>query len=214
MRATYQPTARHVLPEFTERTRHGLRTLDPYARLLEDRIVFLGTPLDATAATDVVAQLLHLEYADPDREIALYVNSPGGPFTALTAVYDTLRHLSCDVATVCLGQAASTAAVLLAAGTPGRRMTLPGARVLLRQPSSAEPAQGQITDLVLHAEEVLRERAALEEMLARHTGRPQEEISRDIDRDRVLDAPSALTYGLVDHLTKSRKGKTPSEGRG
>jgi ATP-dependent Clp protease protease subunit len=141
--------ARHVLPEFTERTSTGSRTVDPYSKLLEERIVLLGTPLDDTAANDVVAQFLHLEHAAPDQDISLYINSPGGPVSAMSAVYDTMRLIGCDVATTCIGQAASTAAVLLAAGTPGKRMALPGARVLVRQPAIEEPPAGAY-DLVDH----------------------------------------------------------------
>ncbi|MGW5236777.1 ATP-dependent Clp protease proteolytic subunit, partial [Streptomyces nodosus] len=144
-----RPSARHALPEFTERTGYGQRTLDPYAKLLDERIVFLGTPVDDTSANDVMAQFMHLEYLAPDRDISLYINSPGGSFSAMTAVYDTMRYVGCDVETVCLGQAASTAAVLLAGGTPGKRFALPGARVLIRQPALTEPVQGQASDLAI-----------------------------------------------------------------
>ncbi|AOP48353.1 ATP-dependent Clp protease proteolytic subunit [Streptomyces lydicus] len=201
-----RPTARYVLPEFTERTSQGTRTMDPYSKLLSERIVFLGTPIDDAAANDVMAQLIHLEHAAPERDISLYINSPGGSLTAMTAVYDTMRYVSCDVETVCLGQAASAAAVLLAAGTPGKRLALPGARVLIHQPSISEPIEGQATDLQIQAEELLRSRDMLEEMLARHTGQPRERIAADIERDKIFDAPAAQEYGLIDGLTRNRKG--------
>ncbi|WP_329399939.1 ATP-dependent Clp protease proteolytic subunit [Streptomyces lydicus] len=200
-----RPTARYVLPEFTERTSQGTRTMDPYSKLLSERIVFLGTPIDDAAANDVMAQLIHLEHAAPERDISLYINSPGGSLTAMTAVYDTMRFVLCDVETVCLGQAASAAAVLLAAGTPGKRLALPGARVLIHQPSLDEPIEGQATDLQIQAEELLRGRAMLEEMLARHTGQPRDRIAADIERDKIFDAPAALEYGLIDGLTRNRK---------
>ncbi|RVU23806.1 ATP-dependent Clp protease proteolytic subunit [Streptomyces antnestii] len=206
-----RPSARYVLPEFTERTAAGHRTLDPYSKLLEERIVFLGTPIDDTSANDVMAQFMHLEYAAPDRDIALYINSPGGSFSAMTAIYDTIQYVSCEVETVCLGQAASAAAVLLAAGTPGKRAVLPGARVLLDQPALPEPAQGQPTDLEIQARELARMRAQLEELLARHTGRSRERISADIERDKILRAQDAVEYGLVDRVIENRKtsGTTP-----
>ncbi|MET7358753.1 ATP-dependent Clp protease proteolytic subunit [Streptomyces sp. NPDC005562] len=200
-----RPSARYVLPEFTERTSSGTRTMDPYSKLLEERIVFLGTPIDATSANDVMAQFMHLEYQAPDRDISLYINSPGGSFSAMTAIYDTMRYVRCDVETVCLGQAASVAAVLLAAGTPGKRSALPGARLLIRQPEISEPIQGQTSDLAIQADEVLRTRRLLEEMLVRHTGRGPDQITADIERDKILDAQGALEYGLVDRIIPSRK---------
>ncbi|MEV7872433.1 ATP-dependent Clp protease proteolytic subunit [Streptomyces sp. NPDC088124] len=199
-----RPSARYVLPEFTERTSDGSRTLDPYSRLLEDRIVFLGTAVDDTAANDVIAQFIHLEYAAPDRDISLYVNSPGGSISAMAAIYDTMRIVTCDVETVCLGQAASTAAVLLAAGAPGKRMALPGARIVLQQPTVEEPLHGQPSDLLIHAEELLRLRSLVTGTLARHTGRSAERIADDIDRDTILDAPGARSYGLIDHVVQNR----------
>ncbi|MEU6368869.1 ATP-dependent Clp protease proteolytic subunit [Streptomyces sp. NPDC046931] len=200
-----RPSARHVLPEFTERTGYGHRTLDPYAKLLDERIVFLGTPVDDTSANDVMAQFMHLEYLDPDRDISLYINSPGGSFSAMTAVYDTMQYVGCDVETVCLGQAASAAAVLLAGGTPGKRYALPGARVLIHQPSLPEPVHGQASDLAIQAEELTRVRGRLEEMLVRHTGQSPERIAADIERDTILDAPAAVEYGLIDGIIPSRK---------
>ncbi|NGO78586.1 ATP-dependent Clp protease proteolytic subunit [Streptomyces sp. YC504] len=199
------PTARYVLPEFTERTSQGVRTQDPYAKLLEERIVFLGTAIDDTSANDVMAQFMYLEHAAPDRDISLYINSPGGSFSAMSAVYDTIRFVSCDVETVCLGQAVSSAAVLLAAGTPGKRAALPGARVLLQQPRFTGAVEGQTSDLAIKAHELLRTRALFEEMLARHTGRSRDEVSAGIERDKVLDASEALAYGLVDRIVPSRK---------
>lgn len=200
-----RPSARQVLPEFTERTSSGHRTLDPYAKLLEERIVFLGTPLDDTAANDVMAQFMYLEHHAPDRDISLYLNTPGGSFSAMTALYDTLRYVTCDVETICLGQADATAAVLLAAGTPGKRYVLPGARVVVRQPSLPEPVQGTPSDLVIQADELARSRTLMEEMLVRHTGRPAEQVHEDLERDLVLDARAALEYGLVDRIIPSRR---------
>jgi ATP-dependent Clp protease protease subunit len=204
-RGSRVPTGRYVLPEFTERTSQGLRTMDPYSKLLSERVVFLGAPLDDTSANDVMAQLVHLEHAGPGQDIQLYINSPGGSFTAMTAVYDTMRYIACDIQTVCLGQAVSAAAVLLAAGTPGKRMALPGARVVLEQPAYTEPVHGQLSDLDLHAAELQRQRDRLEELLARHTGRSAESVRADLERARVLDGEGALAYGVVDHLTRSRK---------
>ncbi|MFB7586214.1 ATP-dependent Clp protease proteolytic subunit [Streptomyces sp. NPDC056169] len=197
--------ARYVLPEFTERTSFGTRTLDPYSKLLESRIVFLGTPVDETSANDAIAQFLYLDHAAPGQDISLYINSPGGSISAMTSIYDTMRTLSCDVETTCLGQAVSTAAVLLAAGTPGKRLILPGARVTLRQPTLDEPLQGQLSDLDLQAAELLRLRELVAGMLVEHTGQDQERIDADIDRLTVLDAPAAVAYGLADHVVTSRR---------
>ncbi|MFE4669308.1 ATP-dependent Clp protease proteolytic subunit [Streptomyces sp. NPDC056716] len=201
----HRPSARHVLPEFTERTGYGHKTLDPYAKLLEERIVFLGTPVDDIAANDVMAQFMHLEHQDPDRDISLYLNSPGGAFSSMTAIYDTIQYVRCDVETICLGQAGSMAAVLLAAGTPGKRLTLPGARMTIRQPSLPEPVEGRTSDLAIQAAELARVRTRLEEMLVRHTGRPRDRVSADMERDLVLTAPEALEYGLVDRIVGSRR---------
>ncbi|MFE5709330.1 ClpP family protease [Streptomyces sp. NPDC056501] len=197
--------ARYVLPEFTERTSFGTRTLDPYSKLLESRIVFLGTPVDETSANDAIAQFLYLDHAAPGQDISLYINSPGGSISAMTSIYDTMRSLSCDVETTCLGQAVSTAAVLLAAGAPGKRLILPGARVTLRQPTLDEPLQGQLSDLGLQASEMLRLRELVAGMLAEHTGQDRERIDADIDRLTVLDAPAAVAYGLADHVVTSRR---------
>ncbi|MGW2015194.1 ATP-dependent Clp protease proteolytic subunit [Streptomyces sp. NPDC001927] len=205
--------ARYVLPEFTERTSYGSRTLDPYSKLLEERIVFLGTPIDETSANDVIAQLLHLEYADPDRDISLYINSPGGSMNAMSAIYDTMQVVTCDVETTCLGQAVSTAAVLLAAGAPGKRLALPGARVVLQQPATDEPLQGQPSDLDIQARELIRMRAMMAGMLVTHTGQDLERIDADIDRTTVLDAPGATAYGVVDHVVQNRGASGGAGGR-
>ncbi|MFF3414571.1 ATP-dependent Clp protease proteolytic subunit [Streptomyces sp. NPDC002698] len=206
------PSARHVLPEFTERTSSGHRTLDPYAKLLGERIVFLGTPIDDTSANDVTAQFMHLEHQAPEQDISLYINSPGGSFGAMTAIYDTMRFVTCDVETVCLGQAASAAAVLLAGGTPGKRLALPGARVLLHQPSVPEPVQGRTSDLVVQAGELLRTREILEDMLVRHTGQSPERVAVDIERDKIFDAPAALAYRLIDRIVPSRRTTRETPG--
>ncbi|MER5525969.1 ATP-dependent Clp protease proteolytic subunit [Streptomyces sp. NPDC002677] len=200
-----RPSARYVLPEFTERTSAGQRTLDPYSKLLEERIVFLGAPVDETSANDVMAQFMYLEHAAPERDISLYINSPGGSFSAMAAIYDTVQYVTCDVETICLGQAGASAAVLLAAGTPGKRSVLPGARIVLQQPSLPQPVQGQPSDLVIQATELERIRALLEELLVRHTGRTPAEVHQDLERDLVLDAPAALAYGLVDRIVPSRR---------
>jgi ATP-dependent Clp protease protease subunit len=200
-----RPTARHVLPEFHERTSFGQKSTDPYSKLLEERIVFLGTPIDETSANDLMAQFMYLEHQAPDRDIALYINSPGGSFSAMSAIYDTMQYVSCDVETTCLGQAGSSAAVLLAAGTPGKRFVLPGARVVIHQPALTEPVRGQASDLAIQADELLRVRARLEEMLVRHTGRSPEQVSADIERDKILDAQGALDHGLADAIVPSRR---------
>ncbi|MEU0212107.1 ATP-dependent Clp protease proteolytic subunit [Streptomyces canus] len=200
-----RPTARYVLPEFHERTSSAHKTMDPYSKLLEERIVFLGTRIDDISANDLMAQFMYLEYQDPDRDISLYINSPGGSFSAMSAIYDTMQYVSCDVETTCLGQAGSSAAVLLAAGTPGKRSVLPGARAVIHQPALSEPVQGQAGDLAIQADELTRVRARLEEMLVRHTGRSPEQVSVDIERDKILDAQGAVDYGLADAIVPSRK---------
>ncbi|MFI6052906.1 ATP-dependent Clp protease proteolytic subunit [Streptomyces violascens] len=201
----HRPAARYVLPEFQERTASGIRTLDPYAKLFEERIVFLGTPVDDASANDVMAQFMHLEHADPDRDISLYINSPGGSLTAMAAIHDTMQFVTCDVQTFCLGQVSSVAAVLLAAGTPGKRLVQPGARVLLQQPAIEEPMRGQPSDLEIQAAEILRGRALLTGLLAQHTGKSAEQVAADIERDVVFDAAGAVAYGLADHVLESRK---------
>lgn len=209
-----RPIARHVLPEFTERTSYGTRTQDPYSKLLEERIVFLGTQIDDISANDVMAQFMYLEHKDPGQDISLYINSPGGSFSAMTAIYDTMQFVTCDVETICLGQAGSAGAALLAAGTPGKRFALPGARMVIHQPGLPEPVEGQASDLAIQVDELTRIRARLEEMLARHTGRSREQVSEDIERDKMLSAQEALEYGLVDRIIPSRKATlAPPTGR-
>jgi ATP-dependent Clp protease protease subunit len=210
--AVFRPTARYVLPEFTERGSSGVRTMDPYSKLLQERIVFLGTQIDDTAANDVMAQLIQLESSAPEQDIHLYINSPGGSFSAMTAIYDTMQFVTCDVATVCVGQAASAAAVLLAAGRPGKRMMTPAARILIHQPSLGEVVQGPISDLEIQAAELLRVRDQLETLLTRHTGQDPARVRADIERDKVFDAESAVAYGLVDRLTTSRKANPAPYG--
>jgi ATP-dependent Clp protease protease subunit len=197
-------TGRYVLPSFVERTSYGLKETTPYNKLFEDRIVFLGVQVDDTSANDVMAQLLWLEGDDPDRDIRIYINSPGGSSTSLMAIYDTMQFVRPDVETVCLGQAASAAAVLLAAGTPGKRYVLPNSRILIHQPSM-EGARGQVSDLEIQAAEIQRVRHQLETTLARHTGKDVAEVRRDIERDRVLTADEAVAYGIVDHVLPYRK---------
>ena len=204
------PTSRYVLPQYEERTAYGFKRQDPYTKLFEDRIIFLGVQVDDASADDVMAQLLVLESQDPDRDITMYINSPGGSFTALTAIYDTMQYIQPDVTTVCLGQAASAAAVLLAAGSPGKRLALPNARILIHQPAmGGEGGGGQASDIEIQANEILRMRAWLEDTLAHHTGRTRDEISRDIERDKILTAQSALDYGIVDQVLASRKDTRP-----
>ncbi|WP_406313017.1 ATP-dependent Clp protease proteolytic subunit [Streptosporangium sp. NBC_01639] len=194
---------RYVLPSFTERTSYGMREMNPYAKLFEDRIIFLGVQVDDASANDVMAQLLTLESLDPDRDISIYINSPGGSFTAMTAIYDTMQFVRPEIQTVCLGQAASAAAVLLAGGTPGKRFALPNARILIHQPSTEGGGQG--SDIEIQAREILRMRAQLEAMLARHSGKDPAAIRKDIERDKILDSEEAKAYGLIDDIIPSRK---------
>jgi ATP-dependent Clp protease protease subunit len=211
--ARRMPESRYVLPRFVERTSQGYREYDPYAKLFEERIIFLGVQVDDASANDVMAQLLTLESMDPDRDIQIYINSPGGSFTALTAIYDTIQFVKPDVQTICMGQAASAAAVLLAAGTPGKRLALPNARILIHQPA-LEGSGGQASDVEIIANEVLRMRAKLEEMLAKHTNKDIEEIRRDIERDKILTAEQAKEYGIVDDVISSRKSSLLSLSKG
>lgn len=208
----FRPAARPVLPEFTERAPHGARTFDPYSELFAERIVVLGTDVDDTAASDLVAQFMLLEHAAPDQPISLCVNSSGGSFTAMAAVHDTMQYVTCEVETYCLGRADTWAAVLLAAGAPGRRHVLPGARVVMRRPALAEPVHGRPSDLEIEARELERVHETLVSLLARHTGRDAGRIAEDIERDLVLDAAGARAYGLVDHIVASRKTSLPSPG--
>jgi ATP-dependent Clp protease, protease subunit len=203
----HTPQARYVLPSFVERTNYGIKESNPYNKLFEERIIFLGVQIDDASANDVMAQLLTLESNDPDRDIVMYINSPGGSFTALTAIYDTMRFIQPDVQTVCLGQAASAAAILLAAGSPGKRLALPNSRILIHQPYT-EGTFGQTSDIEIQANEILRMRELLEKMISDHSGKGIEEVSRDIERDKILTAEQAVEYGLIDSVLDSRK-RTP-----
>jgi len=195
---------RYVLPSFVERTSYGVKESNPYNKLFEDRIIFLGVQVDDASANDVMAQLLTLEGTDPDRDIIMYINSPGGSFTAMTAIYDTMQYVRPDISTVCLGQAASAAAVLLSAGTPGKRMALPNSRIIIHQPAT-EGGYGQGSDIEIQAREILRMRTQLEDMLSRHCNRPIEQVRKDIDRDKIMTAEESKEYGLVDTILTSRK---------
>ena len=194
----------YTIPTVVERTPLGERAYDVYSRLLSERIIFVGTEIDDGVAGVVMAQLIHLESANPDREISLYINSPGGSFSALTAIYDTMQFVRPDVATICMGQASSAAAVLLAAGAPGKRAVLPHAKVLLHQPSSQ--ARGTLPDLAIQAKEVVRVRAEVDEILSQHTGHPVSKIRSDTDRNKTFSAVEAVEYGLADEVISSRKG--------
>jgi ATP-dependent Clp protease, protease subunit len=200
----YSPQSRYVLPSFVERTSYGVKESNPYNKLFEERIIFLGVQIDDASANDVMAQLLCLESADPDREISMYINSPGGSFTALMAIYDTMQFIRPDIQTVCLGQAASAAAVLLAAGTPGRRLAVKNARIMIHQPAT-EGTYGQASDLEIQAAEISRIRKLLEFTLAKHTGKSEEQVRLDIERDKILTAEEAKEYGIVDEIIQSRK---------
>ncbi|MFI2103253.1 ClpP family protease [Isoptericola sp. NPDC019693] len=203
MTATTGERMSYTIPNVVERTPLGERYSDVFSRLLRDRIVFLGTEVDDGVANVVMAQLLHLESEAPEQEIGLYINSPGGSATAMTAIYDTMQYVRCDIATTCMGQAASAAAVLLAAGTPGKRTVLEHSRVLLHQPSTQ--GQGTVSDLAIQAREVLRLRAETEQLLARHTGQTVERLRTDTDRDLILSAHDAVEYGVADAVVTSRK---------
>jgi ATP-dependent Clp protease protease subunit len=194
----------YIIPQWEERTSYGMRRIDPYAKLFEERIIFLGTPISDDVANAVMSQLICLESIDPDRDIEIYINSPGGSFTALTAIYDTMQYVKPDVRTVCMGQAASAAAVLLAAGAPGKRIALPNARILIHQPYT-EGGYAQASDIEIQANEILRMRALLEELLARHSNRDIEQVRQDIERDKILTAHEAVDYGIVDSVIESRK---------
>jgi ATP-dependent Clp protease protease subunit len=199
------PGSRYILPSFEERTAYGYKRQDPYAKLFEDRIIFLGVQVDDASADDIMAQLLVLESMDPDRDIILYINSPGGSFTAMTAIYDTMQYIRPHIQTVVLGQAASAAAVIAAAGTPGKRLALPNARILIHQPAMGEAGHGQASDIEIQAAEIMRMRSWLEETLSRHSNRTPEQVHTDIDRDKILSANEALEYGLIDQVLSSRK---------
>ena len=200
----YGAQSRYVLPSFIERTSYGIKESNPYNKLFEERIIFLGVQIDDASANDVMAQLICLEGTDPDRDIIVYINSPGGSFTSLMAIYDTMQYVRPDISTFCLGQAASAAAVLLAAGTPGKRFALPNTRVLVHQPAT-EGFYGQVSDLEIQASEISRMRALLEMTLAHHTGQSQEQVRLDIERDKIFTAAEAKVYGIIDDIIPSRK---------
>jgi len=197
------PIHSYLVPTVVEQTNRGERAYDLYSRLLKENIIFLGTPIDDTIANLVCAQLLHLESENPDKDINIYINSPGGDITALFAIYDTMQYIKPSIATICFGQAASAAAVLLAAGAPGKRLALPHARVLLHQPWGS--GGGQAADIEIQAREILRMRDLLNEILARHTGQPVEKIAKDTDRDYVMGAVEAKAYGMIDEVISTRE---------
>jgi ATP-dependent Clp protease protease subunit len=198
-----KPQSRYILPEFRERTANGERVHNPYTKLFEERIIFLGVQIDDASADDVMAQLLVLESLDPERDISMYINSPGGSYTAMTAIYDTMQFIKPQIQTICLGQAASAAAVILAAGSPGKRFALPHARILIHQPYTEGGGQG--SDIEIQANEILRMRAEMEGILAKHTGKKLAEIQKDIERDKILTAEDAQKYGIIDQVIASRK---------
>jgi ATP-dependent Clp protease protease subunit len=199
-----RPSSRHIMPSFVERTAWGTKETTPYNKLFEDRIVFLGTPVDDTSANDVTAQLLALEGMDPDRPISLYINSPGGSLTAMLAIHDTMAYIKPEIETTCLGQAASAAAILLAAGTKGRRAALAHSRILLHEPAVEGAMRGQSSDLAIQAAEIMRLRAQMERILAQAVGRDPDEVRRDLDRDRYFTAEEAREYGLIDDVLTTR----------
>jgi ATP-dependent Clp protease, protease subunit len=198
---------RYVLPSFVERTSYGVKEMNPYNKLFEERIIFLGVQIDDASANDVMAQLITLESMDPDRDILMYINSPGGSMTSMMAIYDTMQYIQPEIQTFCLGQAASAAAVLLAAGTKGKRMALPNSRILIHQPA-VESGYGQSSDLEIQAREILRMRTAMEKVIARHTGKDEDEVRRDVERDKFFTAEEAKEYGLVDEVLTILKRRT------
>lgn len=200
---TIQPAYNYMVPMVIEQTNRGERSFDLYSRLLKEHIIFLGTPIDDTIANLVCAQLLHLESENPDKDINIYINSPGGDITALFAIYDTMQYIKAEITTICFGQAASAAAVLLAAGTKGKRLALPHSRVLLHQPYAS--GGGQATDIEIQAKEILRMRELLEGILSDHTGQTKEKIAKDTDRDFVLSATEAVEYGIIDEVISLRE---------
>jgi len=200
------PQSRYVLPSFVERTSYGVKEMNPYNKLFEERIIFLGVQIDDASANDVMAQLLTLEAIDPDREITMYINSPGGSMTSMMAIYDTMQFIQPEITTCCIGQAASAAAIILAAGTKGKRIALPNSRILIHQPAT-EGGYGQSSDMEIQANEILWMRTAMETILARHTGRDEEVVRRDIERDKFLSAADAREYGIIDEvLTALKRG--------
>jgi ATP-dependent Clp protease, protease subunit len=201
------PQSRYVLPSFVERTSYGIKEMNPYNKLFEERIIFLGVQIDDASANDVMAQLLTLEAIDPDRDILIYINSPGGSMTSMMAIYDTMQFIQPEIQTFCIGQAASAAAVLLAAGTNGKRAALPNARIMLHQPAM-ESGFGQSSDLEIQAREILRMRTSMENVIAKHTGRDSDQVRRDIERDRFFDPEEAKEYGIVDDVLTTLKRRT------
>ena len=201
---TSMPSSRYILPSFVEHSSYGVKESNPYNKLFEERIIFLGTQVDDASANDIMAQLLVLEGQDPDRDITMYINSPGGSFTSLMAIYDTMQYVRPDVVTVCLGQAASAAAILLATGTPGKRAALPNARILIHQHATG-CKQGQVSDLEIQAAEIERMRRLMETTLARHTGVDADQVRKDTDRDKILTAEEAKEYGIIDTVFDYRK---------
>ena len=199
--------SRYVLPSFVERTSYGIKEMNPYNKLFEERIIFLGVQIDDASANDVMAQLITLESIDPDRDILMYINSPGGSMTSMMAIYDTMQYIQPDIQTFCLGQAASAAAVLLAAGTKGKRMALPNSRILIHQPA-VESGYGQSSDLEIQAREILRMRTAMERVIAQHTGKDEDQVRRDVERDKFFTAEEAKEYGLVDEVLTTLKRRT------
>jgi ATP-dependent Clp protease protease subunit len=201
------PQSRYVLPSFVERTSYGIKEMNPYNKLFEERIIFLGVQIDDASANDVMAQLITLESIDPDRDILMYINSPGGSMTSMMAIYDTMQYIQPEIQTFCLGQAASAAAVLLAAGTKGKRMALPNSRILIHQPA-VESGYGQSSDLEIQAREILRMRTAMERVIAMHTGKDEDQVRRDVERDKFFTAEEAKEYGLVDEVLTTLKRQT------
>jgi ATP-dependent Clp protease protease subunit len=199
--------SRYVLPSFVERTSYGIKEMNPYNKLFEERIIFLGVQIDDASANDVMAQLITLESIDPDRDVLMYINSPGGSMTSMMAIYDTMQYIQPEIQTFCLGQAASAAAVLLAAGTKGKRMALPNSRILIHQPA-VESGYGQSSDLEIQAREILRMRTAMERVIAMHTGKDEDQVRRDVERDKFFTAEEAKEYGLVDEVLTTLKRKT------
>jgi ATP-dependent Clp protease protease subunit len=198
-----EPIRNYLVPTVIEQTNRGERAFDIYSRLLKERIIFLGTPIDDTVSNLMIAQLLHLESEDPDKDISIYINSPGGEITGLFAIYDTMQYIKPDVQTICVGQAASAAAVLLAAGANGKRYALPHARILIHQPHGG--ASGQAVDIEIQAKEIIRMRELLDELLAHHTGQPVEKVGHDTDRDFIMSAHEAEDYGIVDEVISNRE---------
>ena len=204
-RGDLAPQARYVLPSFVERTNYGMKESNPYNKLFEERVIFLAAPIDDVVANDVIAQLLVLESTDPDRDILIYINSPGGSFTALTAIYDTMQYVRPEIQTYCMGQAASAAAVILAAGTKGKRFALNNSRILIHQPSGGVEQAMQVSDLDIQANEIMRMRDLMEKILSDHTGQTLETIHNDVERDKILTADAAKAYGMVDEVITTRK---------